>query len=220
MWTWLSENYGVVSAVASVATLCVWVAYLQLFYSSYRHQLSPKIMITRGGGHSVTSRCMLTNMSPEIVFIQAIVLKLDFGEREFVCSLSDIERVASQGRDQRSELFQGPLSSGEYLDLGSFEELVQAAIDSCAPGESLDHLRELGVTAVGTYTWHDQLVAAERLFKVRTQNGQRLLESDQPMARQIRSRREKRRINNILQEQTRGLLMPVCDPTDIGRPRV
>lgn len=210
MWTWLSENYGVVSAVASVATLCVWVAYLQLFYSSYRHQLRPKIMITRGGGHSLTARCILTNMSPEIVFLQAIIVRMNFGNGDLLCSLSDIERVAAQGRDQRSELFQGPLPSGDYLDLGSFEDLVKAAMASCAPQGLIDELKELGITAIGTYTWHDQLVAAERVFVVVARNGKKLLTSEQPMARQIRSRREKRRLLQVLRDQAGDVAVGVA----------
>lgn len=203
MWTWFTEHYGVVSALASMATLCVWVLYLQLFYRSYRHQLQPKILITRGGGHGITARCMLTNMSPEIVFIQAIVVRLTVEDRVLVCSLSDSDRVSRQGRDPRSELFQGPMSSGEYLDLGSFEELAEAALQHCDGGASAGPApTDLSVTAVGTYTWDDRMVAAERSFRVVDRNGNRILHADQPTARQIRSRRELKRITKILEEQS------------------
>ena len=201
MWTWLSENYGVVSAVASVATLGVWVAYLQLFYMSYRHQLRPKILITRGGGHKLSARCMLTNMSPEIVFIQGLLVRLGFDDRELFCSLSDIEKVASEERDPRSELFQGPLSVGEYLDLGTFEDIARAAMDSCGGAAAIDELRELGLTAVGIYPWKDGMVAAERSFTVRHEHGRRALVSDKPTARQIRSPRELRRIARVMWEK-------------------
>ncbi|MCJ8517309.1 hypothetical protein ABID21_000051 [Pseudorhizobium tarimense] len=201
MWAWIIENSGVVSALSSFAMLGVWVLYLQLFYSSYRHRLRPKILITRGGGHAITSRCILTNMSPEIVFIQAVVLRLTFPDRVVVCSLSDIDRVSRQDRDPRSELFQGPLSSGEYLDLGTFEELVTAAMHHDGPKALIDGLQHLSVTAVGIYTWHDQLAAAERSFAVRAKGKQKLLDAELVTARQIRSRREKKRITRILEEQ-------------------
>lgn len=203
MWTWLSENYGVVSAVASVATLCVWVAYLQLFYMSYRHQLRPKIMITRGGGHSLASRCILTNMSPEVVFIQAIIIRLKLEDREIIRSLSDIERVASEGRDPRSDLLQGPLSSGEYLDLGSFEELVKATLGDCGGTARLGDVQDLTITAVGIYTWHDRPVAAERRFALRMEGGRTGLQAEQVTARQIRSRRELTHIHRLLEDESK-----------------
>ncbi|CAD7027361.1 hypothetical protein REJC140_02492 [Pseudorhizobium endolithicum] len=204
MWAWLSENYGVVSAVASVATLLVWVLYLQLFYMSHRHQLRPKILITRGGGHKLSARCILTNMSPEIVFIQGLLVRIAFDDRELFCSLSDIERVASQGSDPRSELFQGPVSVGEYLDLGSFEEIALAAMENCTGTRGIGDLRELGLTAVGIYPWKDGMVAAERSFTVRHEDGRRALVSDKPTARQIRSRRELRRVERIMWEQAQN----------------
>ncbi len=203
MWTWLSENYGVVSAVASVATLCVWLAYLQLFYMSYRHQLRPKIMITRGGGHSMSSRCMLTNMSPEVVFIQAIIIRLRLADREIIRSLSDIERGASESRDQRSELLQGPISSGEYLDLGPFENLVKAALRDRDASGRLEDVEEMTITAVGTYTWNDRPVAAERSFHLRVEGDKTGLQAEEVTARQIRSRRELKRLHQLLEEESK-----------------
>lgn len=202
MWRWFIDNAAVVSALSSLAMLGVWLLYLQLFYSSYRHRLRPKILITRGGGHTVKSRCILTNMSPEIVYIEAIILRLAFGDREVLCSLSDIDRVGRQGVDQRSELFQGPISSGEYLDLGSFKDLIVTAMQEVDVEAAIEDLRALTVTAVGSYTWHDQLAAAERHFTVRLEDGKRLLDPDHLTARQIRSRREKQKITRLLEEQS------------------
>ncbi|KEQ05295.1 hypothetical protein GV67_05995 [Pseudorhizobium pelagicum] len=205
MWTWLIDNAAVVSALSSLAMLGVWLIYLQLFYSSYRHRQRPKILITRGGGHTIKSRCILTNMSPEIVFIEAVILKLKLSDREVLCSLSDIDRVGRKGMDQRSELFQGPLSSGEYLDLGTFKDLIVAAMQDGDAEAAIESLEELVVTAVGSYTWHDQLAAAERCFTVRTEGARKLLDPDQITARQIRSHREKQKITHILTEQSSQL---------------
>ena len=202
MWDWIENNQGSISAFASLATLCVWLAYLQLFYNSYRHRLRSKLMITRGGGHSLTSRCMLTNMSAEIAFIQAVIVELTLTDRQLTCSLSDIDRSRRDGHDPRSELFQGPVLSGEYLDLGSFEDLAAEAMRSCHHGPELADVREMAVTAVGTYTWHDRIVAAERSFKVSCERGQRLLKAESAAARQVRSRRRLRRIARIMEAQS------------------
>lgn len=202
IWNFLTEHYGVVSALASLSTLGVWVLYLQLFYSSYRHQLEPKILITRGGGHSFKSRCMLSNMSPESVFIQAILIRLVTDETELTCSLSEIDRGSSEKRDPRSEFFQGPLSSGEYLELGSFEELVLAATCNCDGEAALGDVKEFTVTAVGTYPWHDRMAAAERSFTLCRHNDRTLLQADRHTARQIRSRRELKRIGRLLEQQS------------------
>lgn len=197
-WSWLLANAAAISAAASIATLFVWILYLQLFYAGYRRQMRAKILITRGGGHSIKSRCIITNMSPELVFVSAIVIELRFENRALTCSLSDIERGSYDGRDRRSELLQGPLASGDYLDIGSFEELVSSGLED--KKLSLSMVDSINVIVAGNYALHDQLVAAERSFDIQAVDERQLIEPQQATANQIRSRHGRRRIAALLRE--------------------
>lgn len=200
-WQWILDNPTVISAGASTATLLVWLLYLQLFYNSYRRQTRSKIMITRGGGRSLHARCVITNMSPEIVFVGAIVLELTYENETQVCSLSDVEHELGEGRDWRSQLYQGPLASGEYLDIGSFHDLLSAGGSQGRDAE-IDPPREIRIIVAGNYTWHDKLVAAERSFETRRlDGGQIVVEPKERSARQVHSRRGRAKVLAILDEQ-------------------
>lgn len=202
MWTWLKENHAIISALSSFAMLGVWMLYLHLFYSSYRHQLRPKILITRGGGDTVAARCIVTNMSSEIIFVQAVFLRLSYPDREQVYSLSEADRKGFSPSDRRSELVQGPLRSGDFLDLGSFEELLSSVPGSGDARDELAAAGALSVVAVGCYTWHDRLVAAERSFRLsRNKADQITLVPSRVFARQIRSRAERRKVARMIEHE-------------------
>jgi hypothetical protein len=202
MWTWLEENHGVLSALSSLAMLGVWVLYLQLFYSSYRHQIRPKILITRGGGHTAAARCILTNMSPEIIFVQAVLLRLSFPDGEETYSLSELDRTGFAPSDRRSELVQGPLRSGDFLDLGSFDELLSALLGKDDAGHKLAAASSLTILVVGSYTWHDRLAAAERTFNLdRNEADEIVLLPARMTSRQIRTRAERRAVARMVEKQ-------------------
>lgn len=202
MWIWLKENHAIISALSSLAMLGVWMLYLHLFYSSYRHQIRPKILITRGGGDTVAARCIVTNMSSETIFIQAVFLQLSYPNREQVYSLSEVDRAGFSPADRRSELVQGPLRSGDFLDLGSFEDLLSSVLTSGDARDELAAADALSVLAVGSYTWHDRIVAAERSFLLgRNKAEQSILVPTRVFARQITSRAERRRVARIIENE-------------------
>lgn len=201
MWIWLKENHGIISALSSFAMLGVWMLYLQLFYSSYRHQIRPKILITRGGGNTIAARCIITNMSPEIIFVQAVFLRLSFADREQLYSLSEADRAGFSPPDRRSELVQGPLRSGDFLELGSFEELLTTVLGKENALHQLAEAHTLTVVTVGSYTWHDRLAAAERSFRLRRNEVQQtILIPTRMSSRQIRSKTEKRAVARMVEK--------------------
>lgn len=117
MWAWLNNNYGALAALFQCLTLVVWTLYLQLFLSSVRHRTRPKVLINRGAGRSLDSRCIITNMSAEPVYVEAVVAALGLGKDRdgftLTCSLGNIDRDQSQAGDPRSEWYQGPFQVAE-----------------------------------------------------------------------------------------------------------
>lgn len=203
MWQWVQDNHGVLSAVASLAMLAVWILYLQLFYLSYRHQLRPKILINRGAGRSLKSRCIVTNMSSETVYVEAILLELTVEGRQYLCSLSDIDRLAS-GRseerpDPRGNWFQGPLGSGDYLDFGSFEDLFGIVLRNHQIDGPNRTVSKATITILGDYTWRD-LIGAEREFQIDPTGGSPELRAERG-TRQLTSLLDKRRLQHLLVQQ-------------------
>jgi hypothetical protein len=209
MWNFLQQNYGAVSAVASILTLAIWALYFQLLLNSYRHRIRAKININRGGGRTSAARCVISNMSAEAVYVEAIVLTLGDGDRRSVCHLSELDVSLSSDGDPRSQIFQGPLNSGEFIDIGTFDSLIDRARNSFAEQEALRNDTEnLQVMVVGNYTGDDGLIAAERTYQLAVKEERRLLISATVSTRQVRSRHELRNIERFMLEWHRRGAQP------------
>lgn len=203
MWTWLQDNHGPVSALASIFTLVIWTLYFQLLLSNYRYHLRPKILINRGAGHTLHAHCVIANMSAEPIYIEAIVADIGFrGEDDSIarqrCSLSDLDLdiKTTENSDLRPQWFQGPLESGEFISVGTYKHLVNKAAASAGVTSPIC---ELTVTVVATYTAQDALVAACRTFDIESDGNGAILAPRSLTAMQIRSRAERRALERWME---------------------
>jgi hypothetical protein len=200
-WEIIKNNHGAINAIAGALTLVIWALYFQLLLNSYRHRIRPKININRGDGKSCASRCVISNMSAEAVYVEAIILTLGDNEDRRVCSLSDLDVSTSPDSDTRSQLFQGPLRSGEFIDIGTFDSLIEKAQTSFQERKIPGHdTPELEVMVVATYTADDGLIAAERHYELHFSNGTRLLTPTTFVTRQVRSRKEMQKVEKFMLE--------------------
>jgi hypothetical protein len=215
LWSWLRENHGAVSALASLATLVVWTLYFQMLLMNYRRTLRPKILINRGAGHRLQAHCLIADMSAEPIYIEAVLLDVGYladGEKAVArsrYSLSDLDLDILNGSDSSPQWFQGPLDSSEWLDIGTFQQLIGKVLEQDRTAEgafpvdrmpALDRLRELTVIVVATYRAQDLLVAARRSFDVKQDTiGKRLIPRHFT-AEQIRSRRDRRALERIMRD--------------------
>lgn len=206
MWTWLQNNHGSVSAVASIATLAIWTLYFQILLMSYRRTLRPKILINQGAGHRLQAHCLVANMSAEPIYLEAVLIDLSYrrnGDEALLqsrCSLSDLEidSELNDTHDRRPQWFQGPLGSSEWLDIGTYQNLIDKALERRAdPDDVLD----LTITIVATYTAEDTLVAARRSFDIEEDCSGKRLSSRHFTAEQIRSSKDRRAIERAMRQE-------------------
>lgn len=208
MWEWLKENSDAVGATASVLTLFVWGLYFQLLYNNYRRLRRAKILINRGAGETIDARCIVANMSAEAVYLEAVLVSFgpdDEREEATVCSLSDLDTTNPPGTDPRQDWLQGPLQSGELLDIGTYRSLIEKA-EAGGVAVATDPAREvvtLTVTIVATYMSEDGLVAAERTFDIDCRTKGSRLAPRSFSARQIRSRSDRRAIERLMIREAR-----------------
>jgi hypothetical protein len=203
MWSWLQDNHGAISAIASVLTLAIWTLYFQLLLSSYHHRRRPKILISLVAGHRPSAHCLVTNMSAEPIYVEAIFTEIGKrgpGEPRRIerRSLSDLDIRTVKDGDRRPQWFQGPLNSGEMIDIGSFGDLVKMTSDG---GDFDGDMNEIILTVAATYTAEDTLVAARRVFDIGRRDGELLLRPRSPSAEQVRSRSARRKIEDALREE-------------------
>jgi hypothetical protein len=204
MWNWLEQHYDALSALFNFLTLVVWTFYLQIFLTNYRRKTRPKILINRGAGHGIDAKCALTNMSAEAVYIEAVVVSLQIAEKDgqstdVDCSLSDLDSDGSYSHDPRPLWLQGPLGSGEMIDLGTYRSLLERVLGarmSQAPHDTA--LTQMTVTVAATYIADDRMIGAQRVFGVE-EKGERLdLIPRSLPTRQIRNGRKMRLVHQFL----------------------
>lgn len=130
MLGWLSDNREWIAPATSIGTLLVWVFYAQLLYSGYSRQTRPRLLINKGvGEEGLDSPCLLCNMSQEAIYIYFILVYLENSEEPVLVPVTDSEERAidDDSAPLGSRTRQGPLKSGNCLELLSFRILLERA---------------------------------------------------------------------------------------------
>lgn len=213
---WLVENAALVANLASLATLVVWTFYLVLFYREFRRQRTPFLVIHQAHGHGLDATALVVNLSKEPVHVLCAMLVLHTTRGTFAQQLHDFRRMPreSDPRDVQTAIKQGPLTSGAFLGLGSFESMLNAATREVLPrsdrknrsGEDLDlsvlvrELRELEVRVVVLHGAHARPVGASRTFHVHVEGDEIAVEPAILLTRQLVSRSDRRVVQDWLQD--------------------
>lgn len=140
MIEWIQENQAVVNVGISIATLLVWVIYAQLLYFGFRRQRTPRMLINRGRKKDLDALCIISNMSQEAIYVEYILATLETSRGTVIMDVTDFEQDPTEERedeegnskrvsvippDLRENTRQGPLLSGEFMHIGTFNEVVK-----------------------------------------------------------------------------------------------
>lgn len=201
MWTWIVGNSEPLNVIVNAAMLVVWALYFQLLLNGYRRSRSSKILINRANGHTPDTQCVITNMSVEAIYIEGVIAELRLGDagQNIICSLTDRGGSVDPKQISQGDGYQGPLGSGEAVELGSYEKIIAHALqqEDADPAD----VRHLTLTVVATYGPEDRPVAAQREYDFIDTAGGKILCSDRVITRQIHSSSERRRIEWLMQEE-------------------
>ena len=164
MWTFLSDNADGLNVVINFLMLIVWALYFQLLLNAHHRQRRAKVLINRSAGHTLNANCIISNMGGEPIYLEAVIVEYREGDADRRLCLTDLETLTSvPERDARPEWFQGPLANGDYINLGSFRHLLDAASDDNRPGPGKSDAFALIVVASNGA--EDVPIAARRLFR-------------------------------------------------------
>ncbi|MEI4260550.1 hypothetical protein [Roseovarius sp. D0-M9] len=201
MWEWIAENSAGLNVVISVVTVFVWVGYFQLLFLSFRRQRRTRILINRGAGRGTDARCLISNMGAEPLYVISIIGTLEKGGTSMSAEISDLDSYEVGEVSKSSEATnQGPLESGEFMDIGKFSALMARC--ARALGESEENVSErfdgLKLTVIAAYGADDLSVGATRRFVLETRDGWTKLDPERISTRQLRARRERRELEKLL----------------------
>lgn len=210
MMDWVSQNSSAITALTSLCTLLVWLFYAQLLYLNFKRQRQPKIIINRGFGRTMQARCVISNMSPEPIFIEHIIAILHTDQGAISRDLIDFEEsTAKEGEVSRliETTRQGPMLSGSYNHIGTFRDIIDRVLRfhglpsedfRATDGRTLQAI-ELRVIAV--YGSEDSPVGASRTFALTMSSEGKVLVPTRLDTRRYASRPKRRVVRRWMREQ-------------------
>lgn len=208
----LQEYSDLVHVLVAFGTLLVWLFYAQLLLSNYRRQLRPRILINQGVGTGLRSRCMISNMGKEPIYVDTLFATLHTDTGDYTAQVTDRDQPDGEqpplSIQQGSS--QGPLQSGDSHDTGTFEDiLIRVANLRHLPrtdngmldmGQVKVHSLEMQVAAI--HGPDDLPVGATRRFRMRHFGDQYALIPVGPRTKQMMSRRERQEVYSWFQQTT------------------
>lgn len=199
MWNWIAGNHQVISSLANIAMLFVWIAYLQVFVSSYRRQKRSNILINRGAGSGLEARCLISNMSAEAIYIESVIATAETAEGRWSLPVTELLEGRS---DLDLKTRQGPLQAGRFIDIGSFQKLMEPVLQKAkgqrgaVTSDGLENLVSFEIKIIAVHGSEDLLTGAVRRFDLLQRQHRLLLRGHAVGTHQIRSRRERERLRH------------------------
>jgi hypothetical protein len=194
MLHWITQNSDFLQVVLNALMVLIWVIYLQIFLVSYRRQGRADILINLGSGTGRPSRFFVSNLSLEPVYLLDVLVELT---REDGAHEADItERAETSGAQLNSPTEatnQGPLKSGEFIDIGSVDDLLERASLQLNDVD-LKRITSFAITVVVHTASTPDIVGARRCFRVCRRGGEIKILPAQVAATQIRSWWGRRRL--------------------------
>ncbi|RKQ95730.1 hypothetical protein C7446_3245 [Kushneria sinocarnis] len=212
LWEWITANAAVFSGIVSFGMLLIWGIYLQLLLHNFRMQQSPRIVINRGRGRDVNSLCLISNMSVQAIFVEAVVARLETSHGTWFSDVTDVldqqgessSRDIGSGEHQLARVTrQGPLKSGEYMEAGMFGDMLQQVAheqgiqldEDYKSGEEQLELRSLEIGLIAVFGSENGPIGARRVFDLELDDNHRLLLKPRDLTtKQLRSRRARKEI--------------------------
>ncbi|GHC75251.1 hypothetical protein [Limoniibacter endophyticus] len=206
---WLSTYAPVISAFASLGTLLIWGVYLHIFMVSHQRQVKPMMLINRGEGDGLQSRCLVTNMSRDPIYIQSVLVRIMADGKEHRAYITDAEDIRQSGDATGWQRLtrQGPLPPGTMVDMGAYGGILDYAARACCKEKKFEGSKLAKDTSfiefviLGVYGSEDLLIGASREFHIEERSDALKLRAVTAFTRQITRSRERKHLSAELQNQ-------------------
>lgn len=162
MIDWIFQNISFLQLLTSIAMAVIWMVYLQMLLVSVRRQRATVLTVNRGAGQGFGAQVILANLSFEPVFVRDLIAVLHTGEGQVSSFVTDLGELGQE--DMSRELqgtVQGPLGTGDHLNLGSFDGILGRFDDENRPDREAIERIELIVIAS-----REELTGVRKVYEV------------------------------------------------------
>jgi hypothetical protein len=200
--SWIAEHSSVLQVFVGVINACVWLFYLHLFLTSFRRQQESVILIHRGASDDDRARCIVSNMGSEPIYVLSVIAELTIDGEVCASRVTDREEIDMDSFDDPlRRTSQGPLKSGDFIDIGSFHDLANRTLHRVAPNKTPEAVDRLCITVVAASSHASALVGATREFVRKPEGEGYTVVPTSLVAHQLRSRSERRRVQQLMQNE-------------------
>lgn len=209
MLDWITQHSDMLSLATNMTMVVIWLVYLQVFLAGFRRQTQPKIVINRAAGSGLDAACFVSNMSSDSIYLESVLTTVRAGSENWEQCVTDFEVIDERERpnDPRQRTHQGPLHPGDYTSIGSFQSLIERVTRTRkgpTPKDLLarDEPIEIEIMIIADHSSDDLLIGARRTFSIVRDDQGVTISPDTAHTRQIRSRRQRKAIQQIIMDQT------------------
>lgn len=199
MWEWIIAHSSVLQALVGLITAGIWITYLQVFVGSMRRHRRSEILITMGGDRGIGGRVLISNLGLEPIYILDVLFKNYRAADD--PAISVVDRTETDPADLQNPIhstLQCPLKSGEYVDLGSFSNVLDRAARRSGRERDDLELSQIEITVAAVTAAASTIVAARRRFTVAVIEDTVLLRPVSLYATQIRGWLGRRHVQRLL----------------------
>ncbi|WP_425098386.1 hypothetical protein [Tropicibacter sp. S64] len=202
MLIWLQTYAPALNVGLNALMLVVWLAYLHLFYSSFRRANRAVIHIGMAAQQGQDARCLVTNMGSDTVYVLAIKVDLVCGDRTVSALVTDrLEKDEVLGGDFRERTNQGPLAGGEALDIGSFRNILKRVSHQQEGVPDIETCEALEITVVVAAQQANRLMGGTKRYEL-TRLGMGIqFHPAEVLTRQITSRRRRAELHQLITQR-------------------
>ena len=163
------QHATLIRVASSLATVGIWVIYLQLFWRGYRRQVRPNVIISRGLGAGVDAHCLIANISAASIFIEGILVRLGSSLGWFTSPVTGVPDGPEGIKPS-----EGPVAPAGHIDIGTFRGLIKLGTrsmhDHSAPGSGLEEngIDAVEIWVIASYGSENWPVFARRRYTLRS----------------------------------------------------
>lgn len=204
MIAFISEHAPFLNVLFNAAMVVIWTLYFQVFLINHLRQARNMIHIDLGAAQGSLSRCLVTNLSSEAVYVQAIIADLSSNGAMSRTHITDREEIPlHETKDPLARTNRGTLYPGQTVDIGSLEDLVSRAQIRLHEDWCSDDIDAVTITVVAVSGQIDRIVGASKAFDAEhLPGGGSIFSAKNILTHQIRPRQTREQFSEILREQS------------------